>query len=523
MRLRDLNQEPAATGLVRCSVCIIGAGAAGLYLASRLAKAGLDVVLLEAGGTHCSSGDEIGITPAFPDGPYPGAIEGRFFGWGGSTARWGGVLIPHSKLDLRKSGLPTDAVWEHIVATVDRHTAAVMANLGLRGAPDFHEYPERILRDAVEPLRDSGLAIESSEFLPFRRRNLSYLLETSTGSRREPRVFCNAVASGWTLREGEGGVITEVEARSLDRRTIRVAASHYVVATGALEAARILLELDQQTGHRLIPASARVGEGLSDHLSCAIGAVASDDATTIAGLFGPRFSRGRMRGLRFIESECGPSEPRHFAHFLFKNENPGFALARDVLSQLQQRRIPRVRVWPLLRGLLGLTALAWYRFGRKRLYIPRKAECWLQLDLEQAPHACNSVSLLSDRDRYGRPVAAIRWRITDEDRGSIQRVASRILQKWPGRRFGMPEIRPIEPGDARVKPHDAYHPAGCTRMGTGEDAVVNMDLRVRGTENLWVVSTGVFPTAGTANPTFSMLCLAERLCETLRSKVVETS
>ena len=39
------------------------------------------------------------------------------------------------------------------------------------------------------------------------------------------------------------------------------------------------------------------------------------------------------------------------------------------------------------------------------------------------------------------------------------------------------------------------------------------DLKVCELANLWVVSKCVLPSAGTANPTFTLLCLAERLAE----------
>ena len=48
-------------------------------------------------------------------------------------------------------------------------------------------------------------------------------------------------------------------------------------------------------------------------------------------------------------------------------------------------------------------------------------------------------------------------------------------------------------------------------MGVDSEAVVDSHLQVWGTDNLWVVSTGVLPSAGTANPTFTLLCLAEQL------------
>ena len=65
------------------------------------------------------------------------------------------------------------------------------------------------------------------------------------------------------------------------------------------------------------------------------------------------------------------------------------------------------------------------------------------------------------------------------------------------------------------KPHDAYHPAGTCRMGEDQESVVSPNLSVHGTSNVSLLSTAVFPTAGSANPTFGMLCFAERLAESL--------
>jgi choline dehydrogenase-like flavoprotein len=53
-------------------------------------------------------------------------------------------------------------------------------------------------------------------------------------------------------------------------------------------------------------------------------------------------------------------------------------------------------------------------------------------------------------------------------------------------------------------------------MGDDAEAVVDHNLKVWGVENLWVISTGVLPSAGTANPTFTMLCLTHALAEHLQ-------
>jgi choline dehydrogenase len=66
-----------------------------------------------------------------------------------------------------------------------------------------------------------------------------------------------------------------------------------------------------------------------------------------------------------------------------------------------------------------------------------------------------------------------------------------------------------------TKIYDAYHPVGTCRMGDDEEAVLTPDMQVRGVDNLWVAGTSVLSSAGSANPTFTALCLAHRLAERL--------
>mgnify|MGYP003632915122 CR=1 FL=1 len=62
----------------------------------------------------------------------------------------------------------------------------------------------------------------------------------------------------------------------------------------------------------------------------------------------------------------------------------------------------------------------------------------------------------------------------------------------------------------------ASHPSGGTAMGTSrKNAVCDQNLKVMGTENLFVVSSSVFPHAGANNPTLSIVALALRLANHL--------
>lgn len=63
---------------------------------------------------------------------------------------------------------------------------------------------------------------------------------------------------------------------------------------------------------------------------------------------------------------------------------------------------------------------------------------------------------------------------------------------------------------------DNYHHVGGARMGWSEaDGVVDTNLKVFGTDNLYVLGAATFRTASNANTTFVALSLATRLAEHL--------
>jgi choline dehydrogenase-like flavoprotein len=70
----------------------------------------------------------------------------------------------------------------------------------------------------------------------------------------------------------------------------------------------------------------------------------------------------------------------------------------------------------------------------------------------------------------------------------------------------------------RSQAKDGYHQAGTTRMSSRpEDGVVDAELRVHGTRNLYVASSSVFPSSGQANSTFLAVALTLRLADHLRT------
>jgi len=98
--ITDARRLPP-NSIINCDICIIGAGAAGIALASELLHSGKDVVLLEGGGTRLERGMQDLYKGEVVDPDRHGRLElYRQRRFGGTTAVWGGRCAPFDEIDF---------------------------------------------------------------------------------------------------------------------------------------------------------------------------------------------------------------------------------------------------------------------------------------------------------------------------------------------------------------------------------------------------------------------------------------
>jgi choline dehydrogenase-like flavoprotein len=129
---------------------------------------------------------------------------------------------------------------------------------------------------------------------------------------------------------------------------------------------------------------------------------------------------------------------------------------------------------------------------------------------ELLPAPDNRVTLTDEVDRYDMPIARFDYTLGANDKRNIEFAGRTLEQIWEG--AGAQDQLRI----------DRYaHLVGGCRMGfTPEDSVVDSSHRVWGVDNLLVVDGSVLPTQGSANPALPIMALADRCAGLLKAKRV---
>lgn len=522
--IRDLNQAGEGGAVCDAQVCIIGAGTAGIFLAQRLRGLGLQVVMLEAGDTLARKPEEVDQQCEQRGIRYRGAELGRSFGLGGTSALWGGQMIPLAESDMGPRPSVGFAAWPMGYAEVAAHFPVVRQQLGLGAGSG----PSVAANSSLLAIRFSALLklgrsfdLRLSEWLPFKKRNFAKAFADTLAGDADLKVWLNATVVD--MNRSNPSVNSQIEsitARSPNGRTLVVRPSVVVICAGALESTRLLLEFDEATGGSITNEGAPLGQYFADHLSVTCGRFLCRDWRRYNLAVGPVFEKGVMRTPRLeltglTQKELGLTSA--FAHFTFVTQgNTGFDVVRSVLRRRQGEQQSLGFTPSLLwRVVADVTAMAFWRGVYRRLWIPRKAELLLQVDIEQTPNSASRLSLSDKRDALNRKRLVIDWQIIPEDVRVIRKMAQITIDAWQGsplREVAELQLTLPDEFDSFATLYDVYHPTGSLRMGTSAaNSVVDTDLRLWKTDNCYVTTTAVFPSAGSANPGLTHLALTARL------------
>jgi choline dehydrogenase-like flavoprotein len=138
---------------------------------------------------------------------------------------------------------------------------------------------------------------------------------------------------------------------------------------------------------------------------------------------------------------------------------------------------------------------------------------WIISDMEVEPSPRNRITLLPKRkDRFGNPGAHLHLEVSKRD-AATARYAEAVVRDVVSK-LELEDVAFIR----RLRQQSHHHMGGC-RMGEDpKTSVVDRNLRVHGTTNLYVAGAAPFVTCGVAHPTLTIVALALRLADHLKGR-----
>ncbi|HVY23080.1 MAG TPA: GMC family oxidoreductase [Steroidobacteraceae bacterium] len=549
----DLRNMPATQDW-KTDVCIIGAGAAGITLALELMDSGLDVLVLESGGMKAEPATQALYAGTVSDEHLhspPDKYRQRRLG--GSTTIWGGRCMPFDEIDFESRSYVAHSGWP--MALQELQPFYARANQLCEAG----EYAYTIEQAFNRPMRPMIAEFHSNHFTTNTLERFScptdfaarygHLLRAA----KNVRLVLHANVTRIQLN-GDGLQVESITASTLPEhgnKTLVVKARHFVLATGGIEVARMLLaNRDVHAGgignHHDV-----VGRYYMCHLAGTVGTLTfrrslsqvwhgydvSDDGVYCRRRLALRPDVQRAQGIgNFIARLHHPriTLPEHRNAVLSL-----LYLAKPLIPYEYGKRLYGEEGTPLLTWLKHLrnvlagpfdaAGFAWHMLRDRKLaerkfpsiIIKPKAPLFsLDFHAEQEPNPASRITLGNERDALGIPRVNVDWRYTSGDVSTVSRAIALLAGDIEQSGAGTFDYDPASL-EFEMTRYGAYggHHIGTARMGIDErSSVVNADCRVHGVNNLYISSAAVFPTSSQANPTLTIVALALRMAAHLRNK-----
>lgn len=533
--IEDLRDHPREL-TIQADVCLIGAGAAGITIARELAGTALRVCLVEGGGLEFEyaesqtlyAGSSVGI---------PMSLEaGRLRFFGGTTNHWTGRCAPLSEIDFRRRPWIPHSGWPLDRTDLDPYyrRAREVAGIGSRWRSDAETLA--LLKAPLPPLNPEWLRPFIWHYSPGTKgdttRRWAEAYGTLLRESSNVRTLLHANFADFSVSKNSSRV-RSVTVRTMNGVAATVKAENYVLCCGGIENARLLLLESQRNGGGFGNDHDQVGRYFMQHLRGPGGLIVSPERLSRVHdqfnlLRGPDGLYVEV-GLTLTPETMEREGLLNCSSVLLYQEDPesGVTALQDIWHAL------RAGYWPPAVGKhVGLIAEdigdvargVEHQLARSQTLvnvgIPTKSAVFL-VDLEPAPDPESRIMLGDARDALGLRRVKADWRHGVLERRTAARLASLVGAEFT--RVGIGRAR-LEPWlqDERVPLADALegvpHYMGTTRMSEdAREGVVDRNCAVHGMENLYVAGSSVFPTAGQANPTLTILALALRLADRLRA------
>jgi len=517
----DLHKEPPNCIIEKSTdVCIIGGGTAGIYLAQALHKKNINTILIELGGNSSIDADSAFQKPKFTATHYSGASLGRVAGLGGTSAKWGGQMISLSNSDfLNKNSLNENAAWPINSKDLHKYYEKVLNTLKMNDTKAYSFNNNKTAKLISRSLLGDTFNLRSSSWIPFRKRNFAKNFHSIMKNSKNLEVWINTQFKSMVDAKWIGPSLQSLSFSGKNNRSLVVSSKLFVFTMGALESTRHILPLTKKDSFK-----GELSTPFCDHISTSVGQLNIKNRAQFLEYFSPFYVGGIMRSMRFELNSVSQDRlmtSSAFVHFIsVQKDGSALSIIRNLVRKLQGEKIKfdatHVNLFSILKDML---LIIYWRIFRKKLILNHGGSIEIVIDIEQRPNQINRISSATNNLK-------LHWRVSEKDKSNVRKTAQAFMSGWSSSKelLDLADVVIYPESELNVANYyDVYHPTGSLPFGNSSDSsVLNQNLRVWETSNLYVSSTAIFPTGGSANPGLTHLALTERLCDHISSKVLTT-
>ena len=544
----------------RGSLAVIGAGPAGVTVALEAAKFGIDVILIESGGLEEDPRLQktIGAATLDPSRHAPLRMT-HLRQVGGTSNIWGGRSLPFDEVDFATRAVAGNVNWPVSMEQISPFVPAACRWLDC-GRDVFNAQDVPTMPATMFPgVPDEGVSTSSLErwSLPLSFKK-AYLADLASN----PRV---RLITGLTCVEietdPESSRAVSLRCTNLVGGTTTVEASAFVVASGGIESTRLLLSSTGPRGGTLGDESGHLGHWYLAHTQ----GVAANI----------RFTSSPNSRIDFVKDIDGSYVRRRFAftkEFQRQHDLPNIVAWVDnpEVADATHRSGELSAVYLALRSPAGpmiapeaqrlsitgtfipgtpyggaemspmsshLANIAHHplrtlefmsTFGSRRLLSRgRKAPGFLihnehevyplEFQGEHRPDFNSRIWLTNERDELGMRRVGVDLSFCEDDVDGVIRAHEHWDTYLQAKKVGRLEWLEDDPrATVWRRLGGGFHQAGTTRMSSSpNDGVVDSNLKVHSTSNVFVASSSTFVTSSQANPTLMIVAFAVRLAQHL--------
>ena len=466
---------------INYKVVIIGSGPAGLSIALEFEKKKIPCILIEAGDEQFTE-NAIKRYKSQINGNFPNKLgaAARLSQFGGSSGHWGGACIPLDDYDFE--------YWPIKKNDLSNYTEKSCNILGIK-----NQFRNKLINNDLKIIefQQSKVNFYEKYFEQIKKSKYIYVLLKS------PILEIN-------LKDNSVQNIKIIK----NNKVTSIKINNYVVlCCGGIENSRLLLWFSEKNNNFL--KNMPVGEYWMEHPFKVIGK-GFGDFKKIKKIFKNDFNMfDNFRNWGNFTVSLAPTKS------LIKKKN---ILNSGTFITLHDRNNNNLKnnIKDFLCFAPKLSNKILGQFNKNLLCGITLSSSWEQ-DAEQV----NKITLGEEKDYSGVPITKLNYYISEKTlqtpRIMIESIGKLFVEKGAG----------YIGGDERIYDKDifisdaGYHHIGGTRMGSSKlNSVVDNNLKVHNTNNLFVSGSSVFPTGGHANPTLTIVQMSIRLAEYLIKKII---